>query len=148
MASFSDLPTELVLEIVGHVLPQEIQRFCIASEKMLPMTLPLWKTHQRTRKRYSDFNIMHNRRFKMPKYWDNLGAFNCGQEDGFKRWLTEVLENPRVELYVQEIRLEAWFDDSDSEIPKSYPSYTAKQLSLLKRALSTIVLPEKLEMWI
>ena len=46
------------------------------------------------------------------------------------------------------LRLEAWFDIPYPKIPKSYPSYTAKQLSLLKRALSTIVLPEKLELWI
>ena len=147
MASFSALPNELVSEVAGHVMPEDIENFSLISKGVYAVALPLLGEHRVLKRRYSAFQNLEKaefdgRHFESSRYFveSDISVIDMS------KLLAEILTNHRVAFYIKELCMkdlnEGW-EPLDGHIP-----YTEEQFALFKQALSTYVLPSKLENWI
>lgn len=45
MASFSDLPNEMIREVARHVMPEDMEKFSLVSKRIYAVNLPFLKEH-------------------------------------------------------------------------------------------------------
>lgn len=158
MAGFSDLPNELVGEVAGHVMPEDIESFSMLSRGVYVIALPLLREHRLLRERYNVFGNLKKAAFdgellKKANPGSAPVTANCAPGDSFSNLLTDVLKNHRVAPYIKEFRQEGWFTGWDSmgldPLDETlHLPYSEEQFSLFKQALSRYVLPTKLKTWI
>ena len=87
MASFSDLPDELVIEIWSHILqPKDIENFALASKAIRTLAGKILVDHQKLTRELSTLDID-----------DSKSRFSCAG------LLKEILTNPRVALYIKTV---------------------------------------------
>lgn len=154
MASFSALPNELVSEVAGYVMPEDIENFSLISKGVYDVVLPLLEEHRVLKKRYSAFQNLEKVEFDGynpgSRYLVDPDTFNLSDEIytmSKSKLLAEILTSHRVALYIKELRMWGPFEGWQPKFT-SHVSYTKEQLALFKQALSTYVLPSKLETWI
>ena len=158
MASFLHLPNELVSEIAGQVMPEDIENFSLTSHNVYAVALPLLEEHRELKKRYRAFANLEKAEFDgnrlgMSEFSDNSTS-NFALGDSISTLLTEVLADQRVAPYIKELRLDGWFSEWESMVPDpsnerhEHIPYTQEQTTLFKQTLSIYVLPSKLEEWI
>ena len=157
MASFSDLPNELVREVASHLTAEAIERFTLAAEGIYAVGLPLLKEHRELKKRYSDFKILDQAKFDDFLFLNSDSPYypvtlNCPRGDSFSNLLTDVLTSHRMAPYVKELRLEGWAPVwGSTTLSPAYGvhiPYTKEQFVLFRQALSRYVMPTKLATWI
>ena len=152
MAKFSDVPTEIVGEIAGWVMPGEIGTFSQVSKRIYVVALPFLKEHRELKERYSAFdnlerNAFNGRSLQEDPVISGLTTRNCTPGSTLSNLLIDVLANGRVARYIKEIRLEGWLSGWVYEQQEHVP-YPEEHFVLFKQALSKYVLPTKLEEWI
>ncbi|CAD6589614.1 MAG: hypothetical protein ASARMPRED_004142 [Alectoria sarmentosa] len=158
MARFSDLPNELVREVAGHVMPDDIESFSLISSGVYAQALPLLKEHRELKSRYSAFGNLEKtgfdgRRLGKSDFRGPQVMLNCYTGDSLSNLLTDVLTDHRVVPYIKELRLDycclAWEseDPDPSNERHEHIPYTEEQFALFKQALSRYLLPAKLEAW-
>lgn len=154
MASFSTLPNEMIREIASHVMPEDLENFSLVSKRIYAINLPFLEEHRELRKRYSAFDNSGKAEFDGPRLQisemtEDYDALNCCVGETFPALLTDVLMSPRIAPYIKEIRLQGWsFGWDDDQHDYIRVPYTEEQVILFKQALSTYVLPTKLDTWI
>ena len=99
MASFSDLPGELVIEIWSYVLqPKDIENFALASKMIRTQAGKILVDHRNLTRELSTMDISSSKSRFSP-----AGL------------LKEILINPRVALYIKTVIIPAFRADWDSE---------------------------------
>ena len=158
MARFSDLPNELVREVAGHVMPDDIESFSLTSRGVYAEALPLLKEHRELKVRYSAFGNLEKtgfdgRRLGKSDFRGHQVMLNGYPGDSLSNLLTDILTDHRLVPYIKELRLDycclAWEseDPDPSNERHEHVPYTEEQVALFKQALSEYLLPEKLEAW-
>lgn len=98
MASFQDLSTELVLEILEKVLPEDIESISLASKRIHQIAIPLLDEHRVLRKEYTNFKNMVEHK---SHHWHDPGGL-------LAELLCKIMTDTRVGHYVKKIDLELW----------------------------------------
>ena len=99
MASFSDLPNELVVEIWSHILqPKDIENFALASKTIRTLAGKILVDHRKLTRELSTFDIS-----------DSKSRFSPAG------LLKEILTNPRVALYTKTVIISGLFHGWESE---------------------------------
>lgn len=98
MAKIQDLSTELVLEILEKVLPEDIESFSLASKSLYILAIPRLEEHRALRKQYTNFQNMVEYR---PHHWRDPGGL-------LAELLCKVMTDARMRYYVKKIDLDVW----------------------------------------
>lgn len=130
MATFSDLPNELVIEVWGHVIePEDVESFALVSKRIYSLATPFVEEHTRLKQQYS--------KIYCPNHQTRSKVANL---------LEEMLLNPRIALYFNELQIhvctDLWFIDW-------LLSYSREIIDLLKSAMqySSSIAPSEVEDW-
>lgn len=132
MAVFSDLPNELIMHVWSYVIePESVENFALVSKRVYGLATPFVKEHARLEQKYSRI-IYSNRHWRVADL------------------LETMLLNPRVALYIKELRIKSWascWKQQYKSPPKPYPSGTMK---VLKEAVlsSPLIPPHENRRWI
>lgn len=152
MASFSDLPNEMVREVARHVMPEDIENFSLVSKRIYAVNLAFLEEHRELRERYSAFELLEKTAFdgrrlrKSPIRIASVTS-NCASETTLSNLLIDILANGRRARYIKELRLDGWFLHWVYVRQKHIP-YAEEHFVLFKQALSIYVLPTQLEKWV
>lgn len=98
MASFQDLSTELVLEILEKVLPEDIESISLASKRIYQLAIPRLEEHRVLRKQYTNFKNMVEHK---SHHWHDPGGL-------LAELLCKMMTDARMGHYVKKIDLELW----------------------------------------
>ena len=100
MARFSDLPPELVQDILRHVDPRSLVTACILSKSVFLWAAPILKEHRRLTKEFSTAFVdtyyatsLHDCLAKVlaePQNADYVRDLTVGSKDSFEKWSEEV----------------------------------------------------------
>ena len=85
MTGFSDLSNELILEILRHVAPRDLDAACTITKSISLLVAPILTEHRRLKQQFSSCNIFHDK---------NEALFKL---------LVEILAKPRNALYVRSL---------------------------------------------
>ncbi|CAF9938628.1 hypothetical protein IMSHALPRED_001029 [Imshaugia aleurites] len=130
MATFSDLPNELITDIWVHVIePEDVESFALVSKNVHALSTRFVKEHCDLKKQYSKISVSRR-----------LGS------RGAADLLKEILLNPRIALYINELRILDCID----RWGKQNPPFTVNTMDLFKNAIrhSTIIAPTEMGDWI
>ena len=95
MARFQDLSAELVLGILGEVLPEDVESIALASKRVYQLAIPRLEEHRRLRKQYTNFR--NSVEYK-PNHWHHPGGLLADL-------LCKVVSDARTGLYVKKLKL-------------------------------------------
>ena len=99
MASFSDLPNELIVEIWSHILqPKDIENFAMASKTIRTLAGKILVDHRKLTRDLSTLDISNSRSRFSP-----AGL------------LKEILTNPRVAFYIKTVVIPNFYEHWESE---------------------------------
>lgn len=150
MTGFNDLPNEFVLELWHHVLPpHDIASFALVSKRIFAFAAPFIREYHRMKSKYA---VIHK---------------NGGHNGSIlAHLLKDVLLNPLVALYVQELHVYDWHThwknpspafphrlDSDFDDPGNFlwhVPYPEQDMDLFRDCIrkANCVLPSEVDMWI
>ena len=155
MDRLSNLPNELLHEVVKLAMPESIDSFAFTSRRVLAVAWPFIDKYWELRRRYKAFDnigkaAFNGRRLDTRCIEDPITT-NITPSKDLSTLLTEVLKDPSVAYFIREFRLHGWWESWQATHPPfeyAHVSYTQEQLSLFRRALSVYVRPEKLGQWI
>ena len=131
MATFSDLPNELVIEVWGYVIePEDVESLALVSKRIYSLAAPFVEEHTRLKQQYS--------KIRGPKYQTRNEAADL---------LKKMLLNPRIALYVNQLQIHGCTDGWFSNWLMSYSQDT---IDLFKNAIqySSSIAPSEVEDWI
>ena len=126
MTGFDDLPNELILELWHHVHPpDDIVSFALVSKRIFALSAPFLKEYHRLRSKYS-------------------GLANYKGYDGIMmaQLLKDVLLDPHIALYVEELRLSIWHS-SWEDPTRGVPFYCQRPMSDSKNYVFHVPYPEQ-----
>ena len=134
MATFSDLPNELVIAIWGYVLePEDVESFALVSKGVNGLATPFVREHRRLKREYSEIRLL------------NDGT-------GFKPadLLEKMLRNPRIALYIKELQIIGWADCWEEQIFRDDTSYSMETMNLFEDTIrhSSLTSHTTIEDWI
>ena len=137
MASFSDLPNELVVEIWSHILqPKDIENFALASKTIRTLAGKILVDHRKLTRELSTFDIGCSKSRFSPA-----------------ALLKEILTNPRVALYTKTVVIPGFFgawesrekgvntlkafdpEAGESESQYRHTPYSEEDIELFKQAI-------------
>lgn len=143
MARFSDLSNELVLEILQHVAPCDLDSACTITKSIYLLAAPILVEHRRLNQHLSSINYLGD------------------QDHPLANLLLLILAKPRNAHYVRSLTMEClasgWGDtltDDDLGSPASVQSqmyqYESKDLQLLRTAVETsdIISADEVDEWL
>ena len=99
MASFSNLPNELIVEIWSHILqPKDIENFALTSKTIRTLAGKILVNHRKFTRELSTFDID-----------SSMSRFSAAG------WLKEILINPRIALYIKTVIVPTYFTAWESQ---------------------------------
>ena len=119
MARFSDLPPELVLNILRHVDPRNLVSTCILSKSTFLLAAPILKEHRRLTKEFSTAFVdtyyatsLHDCLAKVlaePQNANYVRGLTVGHKDAHTKWLEEVRnsQGPHIPAIEKEPRCDS-----------------------------------------
>lgn len=133
MSTFSKLPNELIIEIWGYVIePEDVESFALVSKRVYGLATPFVEEHTRLKQEYSEICCPN-------------GETRTRAADLLER----MLLNPRITLYINELRIKTW-ENCWSHENNPLMSYSGDTMDLFKEAMraSSIIEPSKMGRWI
>lgn len=104
MAQFSTLPNELLRNILGNVMPEDLENFAQASKHIRSISSPALKKHRRLIRKYTSLS-------------------GPAAADTVEPLLIDVLADPRIGHYVKKIDLcRVWEGDAENQIQAAQES--------------------------
>jgi len=145
MATFADLPNELISKILHQTAPSDIEALSAISTNVHLQAARLLREHRELRKQYTILRTP---------------ASGSDEEEG--NWLAGllmmILHNPRIALYITELHLNFWQDSWDvlhsghhspasvSRYHLSYPTDMLEQFEETTRSME-LILPREVDGW-
>lgn len=135
MASLSKLPNELILMIVRHVLPEDLEAVSVLSRHIHMVSLPVLQQYHEMKKNYTKDS--------------NLVVCNEDGDNGtpagmLAELLSKVSNNPIIGHYIKDLKVAYWFPHftpkndlfipSDT-IPTRHVPYPDSQMTAFRAAL-------------
>lgn len=138
MASFSDLSNELVLEIINHVLPDDLESFTSTCKTIWIMAKEKLRIHRHLKQRYSRLRCSYG-------------------SDSLSDILDDVIVDYRTVFYIKELTVDLWYsawhdpEDSDMEdwdTKDLHLPYPEHQMVRMRQAASELVPQAHSREWI
>lgn len=97
MASFNNLPNELVLEIIRLLFPEDLESFSSTCRLVHELAIKFLDEHRKLKKEYRNWVT------------DPFESYRC-----LFVLLREILENPRIALYVEGLKIQELYEGWES----------------------------------
>lgn len=145
MASFAELPNELVSKILWQADPRDLESLSAIAKHVYRLAAPLLQEHRKLKRQYTSLEP------------PEVGV---GKDVGnwFAEHLITILQNPRIALYVTDLHLTYWHDcwkplhriPDPADLSKYHMSYPAHMLDHLEHAVRTAdtIPPDQSGEWI
>lgn len=148
MAQLSDLPAEVILNVLQCVLPDDLESFAKTSTTLFNLAAPLLRQHFELKKKHSTISNVGKtiREYNQPnEIPGNMLATT----------LKMVLEEPRLAFYVLELRLDSWYtewEDVSGSAGSLFQTnlhlpYSHEEEASMKKAIANIVNPADVSVW-
>ena len=135
MPSLSQLPNELILMIVRHVLPEDLEAVSVLSRHIHAVSLPVLEQYHEMKKKYTKVSnlVVCNE--------DGDNGTPAGMPAGL---LSKVLNNPSIGHYIKELEVAYWFTHftpnndlfiSSDILPTPHVPYPNSQITAFRAAL-------------
>lgn len=117
MTGFSDLSNEVILEILHHVTPRDLDSACTITKSISLLAAPILKEHLSLKEQYSSSNNFQN------------------EHHPLSQLLTEILAKPRIACYVRSLVVDCSLSLADGLKQPQESWFNFSTLQLIRTAI-------------